>query len=329
MSNPAPFDNLEDRPAIESLRERDIDLLVCGELHLNPGPLQELLVGGWNNGMASFQGAWVSHLDGNDETDILAKFRDGPRILILLIENKIDAVFQPRQPERYRERAERAKEHGGAGCEVQTILLAPARYSTHRGTELFDRRVSYEEVIEVLAQTSDARSIFLAGALRNGIGTQRRGYVAEHDELRTGVWNAFSDIAEEETPQLHMKREDSKPAGAGFIEFRGAEGVSRVVDVTHQVAIVYKYTSSSCHVDIQFGNITRDTLDAEVHDLLETDVTVEKARRSASIRLQAPFVNFDRPPEGQEAAIGDGLDAAERLRLFFIEKGLKDLVFPE
>ena len=124
------------------------------------------------------------------------------------------------------------------------------------------------------------------------------------------MWNAFSDIAEEETPQLHMKREDSKPAGAGFIEFRGAEGVSRVVDVTHQVAIVYKCTSSSCHVDIQFGNITRDTLDAEVHDLLGDGYDgLRKAGRSASIRLQAPFVNFDRRPEGQEAAIGEGLDA--------------------
>ena len=331
MSTPTPWDSLRDLPAIQWLRERDIDLLICSELRLDGGPLQELLVGRWNGGAARLQGAWISHWDGNDETDIVALFRSGERTLALLIENKIDAEFQPAQPERYRNRAQRWRESSGPGWDVETVLLAPSGYFGHEGSEVFDRQLSYENVIQVLSQSQDQRTVFLANALQKGIESHRRGYLWEVDEVRTEVWRAFWEIATQETPRLRMRRPDEKPGRAGFINFWDADGVSST-ETAGGVNIVYKFRNSPrephCCVDIQFRSMREGALRAGVEGLLEPGMRVVQAGQSASIRVEVPFVDFDRMPGGQEDSIKEGLFAAERLRVFFIEKGLGKLVVP-
>ena len=123
---------------------RGIDLLICGELHFDGGPLQKLFAGGCNNGVSQFDGAWISHWDAGDETGIVASFKSDSGSLVLLIEDKIDAEFQPDQPELYRQRAHRWKECGPPGCDVETVMLAPAGYFENEGSEIFDRQVSYE-----------------------------------------------------------------------------------------------------------------------------------------------------------------------------------------
>ena len=323
MSTSIPLASLRNRPPTQWLRERDIDLLICSEVHFDGGPLQKLLVGGWNDGVTRFEGAWVSHWDGGDETDIVALFESDSGTLVLLIENKIDAYFQLEQPERYRQRAQRWKECGGPGWDVETVLLAPSGYFDNKGSEIFDRQLSYEDVIEALSESSDQRTRFLADTLENDIESHRRGYNPVHDEVTTQVWKAFWGIAMEETPRLRMRRPESKPSRAGFIEFLDAEGVSSA-ETMRRAKIVYK--RPHCYVDLQFANTSEATLGAVVEGLLAPDMTVVQAVKSASIRIEVPPVDFTRTPEGQEDSIKEGLYAAERLRLFFIEKGLMELV---
>ena len=330
MSTSIPFDHLRNRVPVERLRERDIDLLVCSELHSGGGPLHRLLVGGWNRGIARFERAWVSYSESDGETDIVVLFESDSGGLLLLIENKIDAEYQPEQPEqpeRYRARAERWKASVGAGLEVETVLLAPEAYFENEGSDIFDRQLGYEVVVEVLVESLDQRSQFLGDTLRNGIEVHRRGYVAVPDEVRTKVWNAFWKNCMEETPLLHMVNPGHKPAKAGFIEFRDAEGLA-APEVRRRARIVYKYKRSHCEVDLQFSGMNDADLSAALRGVLESDMRVEKAGKSASVRVDVPLVDFDRMPEGQEDSIREGLYAAERLRLFFIEKELRNLILP-
>ena len=110
------------------LRERDVDLLLCSELHCAGGPLRNLFVGDWNDGIAEFDGAWVSYVDAEGEADLVAAFKSGAKSLILLIEDKIDAEFQPEQPERYRRRAQRWAAGSALGTKIESVLFAPADY---------------------------------------------------------------------------------------------------------------------------------------------------------------------------------------------------------
>ena len=95
MAQPKRLTELRRRKPTEWLRERDVDLLICSELHVDGGPLQRLFLGGWNGGVATFGGAWVSHRESDGETDIVVSFVSESEVLVLLVENKISAGFQP------------------------------------------------------------------------------------------------------------------------------------------------------------------------------------------------------------------------------------------
>ena len=316
------MDDLKNRPPMSWLRERDIDLLICSELH-SEGPLRELFLGGWNGGEAEFDGAWVSYHDVDGESDIVASFKGGANVLIMLIENKTDAEFQPEQPQRYRARAERWKASLSSEADVETVLLAPEEYSENEGSEIFNRQISYEDVIAALAGSDDPRTQFLAATLRNGIVSHERGYSPQHNEATTLVWSAIWDCVNSEAPQLRMRKPVSKPVRAGFIYFDSAVGVSST-ETQRRAAIVYK--PSHENVDLQFSNMMVATLEDAVTSLLEDDMTVAQAAKSASIRIKVPVVDFGQPPDDQQAAIRQGIQTAERLRQFFIENRILALV---
>ena len=324
MTTSTLLESLEARPPVSWLRERDIDLLICSELHSSESPLHQLFKGAWNDGEGHLVGAWVSYQDSDGETDLLAAFTNGARYLVLLIENKIDADFQPDQPERYLARARRWRAEMSPNDDVETILLAPEAYFENRGSEVFDRLLSYEEVVAGLAGSSDARTNYLATTLRDGIESHRLGYRPEHNEATTLVWGAIWARSNSQTPLLRMRLPVSKPIGAGFIYFYDAEGVS-ATETKRRIFVVYKPAHGNA--DLQFSNMKEDALRKALGRLLDSDMAVAQAGKSASIRIKVPIVDFGRAPEEQEDAIRQGIQASERLRQFFIEKRLME-IFP-
>jgi hypothetical protein len=73
----------------------------------------------------------LSVVDQTGETDLLARFTDeGNNRGVILIENKIDASFQPTQPQRYRARANEIATNGEA---AYCVLIAPKQYSIGQG----------------------------------------------------------------------------------------------------------------------------------------------------------------------------------------------------
>lgn len=85
------------------------------------------------------------------ETDIFVELEDGAA---LLIENKVSAVFQPGQAERYRARAEH---HAKNGAEVWTVLIAPEAYLGPVPKRDWDKMCSYAEIADCIV-SADARS---------------------------------------------------------------------------------------------------------------------------------------------------------------------------
>jgi hypothetical protein len=94
---------------IASVAERDIDLLVVEELRVNPEFATWLVARTWGPGLFEESvGAWHSVTHGSSgESDIVFVFttKAGARNAIL-VENKISAVAQPEQAERYRVRGD-------------------------------------------------------------------------------------------------------------------------------------------------------------------------------------------------------------------------------
>lgn len=319
---PRLFDDLKKRPPMQWLRERDIDLLICSELH-SGGVLRNIFLGDWKDDIEEFEGAWVSHHDVDGESDIVAAFRTENRFVILLIEDKIDAEFQPDQPQRYRSRAERWKASLPVGSAVETVLLAPEEYSENEGIDLFDRMVSYEDVTAALGDSPDPRTRFLAETLRNGIESHRQGYNPQPSETTTNAWTAIWEMVRAEAPLLRMEKPFNKPLRAGFISFANAVGVSSA-DTGRRAKIMYKAVHGN--VDIEFASMSAGTLENAVGAILEEGMTVAQANKSASIRIRVPALDFGQLTDDYQETIRQGIMAAERLRLFFTEHRLMDLV---
>ena len=101
-----PIDALEARSPFSWLRERDIDLLLCAELYACGG-LKNLLACRVGYPNSEFWRAWVSHAEGDGESDLVVAFETKDGLVLALVENKIAAPFQPEQAQRYAARAQR------------------------------------------------------------------------------------------------------------------------------------------------------------------------------------------------------------------------------
>jgi len=87
------------------LYERDIDVLLQEELLFSHHVRQVLGRALGFEVDLDVKSCDLSVVDTTGETDIFVVYDAEAEHGVILIENKIDAAFQPRQPERYRERA--------------------------------------------------------------------------------------------------------------------------------------------------------------------------------------------------------------------------------
>ena len=177
---------MHDRTPFGWLRERDIDLLLCAELH-HDGALRRLFERRLGCDGAKFSGAWVSVAELEGESDLVIAWKRDDSTVLALVENKIAAGFQPDQGLRYRKRADRWGREPGIG-ECTTVLIAPEQYMDWPGSTEFRHHLSYEDLASRLRKEGDPRSEFLADALEAGTGLYRRGYVAVPDAAVSSVW---------------------------------------------------------------------------------------------------------------------------------------------
>lgn len=301
------------KPSYGWLRERDIDLLVCAELHAN-GALTRLFAQMIGAQAFSFEAAWVSDSDLDGETDLVLVFGSAQGRAVALIENKIAASFQPEQALRYLHRAERWAERDDVILVVPT-LLAPAEYFSRPGCEPFKVRVSYEAACDALRSETDARSKFLAASLEEAVSQLRSGYVMVPDALVTDAWQYFWQTASDGFPKLRMKRPDHKPGKSTWVYFREAEGFEKCRST---VSLVYK--AERGQADLQFASMSMEHLQSTVGSLIESDMQVVQAKKSASVRIVVPTIEFASDPTAQKEKIIAGLLACDRLRQFFAER---------
>ena len=110
--------------------ERDIDMLLLEELHASPNFRSFLLdLTGRETGWVFEDGKASVTRDGQRESDLEVRFsRPGGEKLLLMVETKIDAGYQPRQLEDYMKRAA-LYEQQDPDLQAVVLLVAPESYS--------------------------------------------------------------------------------------------------------------------------------------------------------------------------------------------------------
>jgi len=192
------------RRPIDGVTEREIDLLLLMALHCSPGFRAFIASKTVGPGDFEFLGAWRGVFDNLGECDLLALIRDAKgRRIAVMVEDKIDASFQPNQASRYRLR-------GDQGIALDrwerfiTCLCAPKAYAEPIGKgDAWDTVLTYEEIEASLEAQEDTFAPFVRGALRQAGDKQRSGgFVAS--QQASAFWAQYRRLQRGEFPDLKM-----------------------------------------------------------------------------------------------------------------------------
>lgn len=222
---------------VEAVRERDIDFLLVEELLSSDTFVKfflEMLSLPKCDYLVSVERS--IHDFGLGETDVLMKYTSDARTIGILIENKLDALFQPNQAQRYTSRAEH---YVGQGIYHHTysVLIAPQQYIERQNE--FTHALSYESIVEFYKKSSlGKRADFKISLLTIAIEKLRRGYVAVNSEPNQRFWMAYYDYLSDTLPDIYMKPVSIVPAKSDWIELYIGE-----VKITHKLHYGYLDTT--------------------------------------------------------------------------------------
>ena len=280
-----------------SIRERDIDLVVC---------LAAASVGNfWRLFRDSDEAPRTQHSvsDVLGEIDIVLAWEDHT----VHVENKIDAQFQPEQAARYQKRGE-------LSASVTTVLLAPQKYIDAHPTDRdrFDAVVSYEDLRVVLLGEGSGLATEMALVVQHAIEQHRRGRVAIESEGRTQFFNDFAERASE----VGLPFVNTGPRGprAGFFYVHRWEEVSGLV-----VELVAKFDHGAFDIQIAGAGHLMEKL-IEVWG--EEEITIRSTAVGTLIISQSTArLDPDLPMYEQQDALGAVLRDGTALLEWWQERG--------
>jgi hypothetical protein len=301
-----------EREVISSLGEADIDLLLVEELHVSSEFASWFVdrIADRELAFGALVGAWRSVSTHRGETDVLLIFQNttAASVVALLIENKIRAEFQDRQPERYYERGEDGLREG-LWDEYRTVLIAPQGYLDGAKLAKFDHRLSYELIRSWFDErSSDPRHAFKAKILGRALDARVHVWQRHPDEETTEFFQGYEEVCNREFPALGLRPKPERSASDHWVYFRWASGLPKTVYIIHKCDRGF--------VDLTFPSHTPSELEARLAGELEPDMAVIQTGKSSSVRLVVGSLDHQEPFDVQADDALAGIEAAERLRAF-------------
>jgi hypothetical protein len=303
----------KDKQSFSSIRERDIDFLLLEELTVDPEFRTWFLrkLGLSPDGSAELIDGWHSVSDselGESDVEFGIVRSDGTKLLVL-VENKINAIFQEDQLERYQKRGEKAVAENWDA--FTTGLFAPNAYLTGTDqTDIVNGTITYEAVREWFQERDTSRSKFKADMLTHAIEQKRRGYTPEVDDQVTSLHEYYWEKSQQGYAELGMKQPEGVPAGNLWVRF--APG-----GLPNDISLIHKMGRGD--VDMQFSGAAED--DDSVADqcerLLKKDMRLVTTGKSLSVRIDVPPISEDVDPIKQAEQIEIGLEASQRLLTWY------------
>lgn len=286
---------------IESIQERDIDLLLLEELSTNfefcSWFASELNLPQFSE----IRGAWRSFSNfGLGETDILFSYISDAKQIFVLVENKLDAIFQPDQYLRYQGRAEKfveAKDCDEAYC----VLVAPKFYCSNQ--KYFNLSITYEQIKQKLISYGDSRSMFKSALFEIAIEKLRRGYRPINSEQVQKFWFQYWLYITATLPHLKMKEPGIVPAGSDWPMI--------YVDEIPQVYFYHKLRQGN--IDLTFRSCS-DDLEKKIRVNLPKDFVLIKHNKTFSVRKTTKAIDRNKPFENQLSDVNIALKNLEELR---------------
>jgi hypothetical protein len=270
---------------IRGITERDIDLLLLEEFAVSTEFREWFCSKVGLPTKSELVSAARSVVTSTGESDLEITFSTGTRTTRFLIENKIDAILQSRQAERYQARAVHYMD-AGACDEVSVVLFAPEHYAT--SVSGFDLTLTYEEVVAwfKVSDYGDLRTTYKVKVLEKALARNETGWQLVPDKGATNFWRSYWEAASDNATELRMPKPGAKPATSNFIFFKPL-GLPRSVKLVHKVPYG--------NVDLQFANVGHRVSEVipELGSLLSKGMVIEQAHKSLVVRMRVEEVALE------------------------------------
>jgi hypothetical protein len=312
--------NLAARHVLDSIEERDLDLPLMIAMNGSESFRNHFIKKVTGNPPARFEKAWRGLFGPNGETDLTVVYSDsiGGRAAIL-IEDKIDASFQPGQAARYRERGDLGIKNGD-WTRFTTCLCAPEAYAKpYAAGPDWDCAVYIEEVIALLSTCADSYTAFLAEAIGRALIKSINGGFVEIPAA-SAFWKNYRDLCMAEFPDLSISRlPESQGANPPWPCFAADR-------LPHRIRLEHK-PPSNC-VDLTLKDFAYQQALNRLSGRLPEGFAVKSTPPSSAIRILASPIIATEPFDQQIEATRHIFRAARRLlRLWPKVRPLLD--FPE
>lgn len=319
-------------PIFGFVRERDVDFMLVEEFTCSPAfqtwflrfVLPDDQKASQITDVDVRQGV-VESGDSPGETDLIIDFRLNSTVIRARVENKIDAVFQPDQVERYRGRAE-TDQNSGEYRGSLFVLLAPNEYIESAGTRaaMFSASLAYEQIIEFFQQQVEQASDELARRYRHkieileaAISKRHRGYSPDISQEVSAFWLAYWQKASEVASDLQMERPSGKPVGSSFVHFNQAIKSRRPLP---DCKIKHKLRHGLVDLEIAGWADRLDEVSPAIQPLLEPSMQLRQAGKSLAVSISVPPVEIVAIFEEKRNAAEEGMAAALYLKDWFAKQ---------
>ena len=253
---------------VDSVQERDIDLLIIEELNVSldfcKWFINELELEAPTSKIKAFRS--ISDY-GLGETDILISYSVETRTNFILVENKIDASFQNNQFERYKKRGENyIKKKECDDCYI--VLIAPKSYCENQSN--FSHYINYESIRKYFTDKNEIRADYKSEILSIAIEKERRGYKAVNSIPVQAFWKSYYEYKISNHQIFRMKKPDIVPFKSDWIQLFS----DRLKEIT------FNHKLEKGFIDATIKSIPK--LNSEVPDWIK----ITEHKKSVSFRVK-------------------------------------------
>jgi hypothetical protein len=258
------------------------------------------------------------------ESDLEIAFESSSGEILFIIENKINAQFQPNQAEDYKNRGIEYVRRGKCS-EFYTVLFAPKDYiRAIEQNHKFHYYLSFEKVIEFFFTQNQlgnrakykievlTRAIEKYGYRRQISNSSKKTYQpSDVNHGITSFWEHYWEDLSERIPELYMPRPGIKGPASTFI------GLAKSV-LPPKVIIYHKFVHG--YVDLQFDSLgnNAESLINVFRNYIEVGMSIQKVGKSAVVvRIEVPKINPHMFYDAIQEDVHKGQDSAEVLLKWF------------
>lgn len=289
--------------------ERDMDLLFLEELVSSEAFLKIFLsrIGLKNANIISAEHSKKDNDLG--ESDLTIILENHFEKIALLIEDKIDAIAQPKQSSRYIERGNKGISDGEYD-KYYIFIVAPSTYlETNEEAKKYPNSVSYEEVLAYFENKNDKRSLFKAIQIKKAIYKKESGYQPIVHNGVSDFWEKYVAYQKENYPDLLLASSAGKKgSAASWPRFRTQ---IKGLYMLHKSEFGYiDLTFESAKVYIQkIDNLIKSTFGS--YDDIGASIVV--TGKSVALRMLVPKLDFKLSFEEQKTKVEECFNTINKM----------------